>query len=182
MKRSTKAKIKNKLVNITLEILEYFYNTGGFTMDAMISKSAARKIFYGNFYRTYTEVPFAKWLYRLRDQGYLSYTPGTESIEFTFKTKLKFLRQIGKHIDESSHYHFLSFDIPETEKTSRDTFRRAIKELGYIQIQKSLWVINKDVFDIVQAICYKFGVGKYVVNVISQETDIDGILDKKFIE
>lgn len=181
MKRSTKTRIKDKLVNITLEILEHFYNVGGFTMDAMISKSAARKIFHSNFYKTYTEVPFAKWLYRLRDQGYLSYTPGTESIEFTFKTKLKFLNQIGKQIEESPHYHFLSFDIPETEKTSRNMFRKAIKELGYIRIQQSLWVINKDVFDIVQTICYQLGVGKYIINIISQETDIDGILDKKFI-
>lgn len=182
MKRSTKNKIKDAVINITIDFLEQMYIAGGNIAVASISKKEAYKIFHGNYDTTYTEVPFAKWLYRLRDRGYITYTHGSDSIEFTFKTKLKLIKQIGKTIDESNSYHFISFDIPETLRKSRDTFRKAIKDLGYKQIQKSLWVINKDVFDLVQSVAYGIGVEKYIVNVISAQTDIDGVLDKMFIQ
>jgi len=182
MRRTTKTKIKERLVNITIDLLEHFYNAGGNFLTASISKKEAYRIFNSNYYQTYTEVPFAKWLYRLRDQGYVTYSPNSESIEFTFKTKLKLLKQIGQKIDESTKYHFLSFDIPEKLRKSRDTFRGAIKDLGYERVQKSLWVINKDVFEIVQAVAYEIGIEKYLVNIISAQSDIDGILDKKFTD
>lgn len=182
MKRSTKNKIKEKVVNITIDFLEHMMFVTENIMAASISKKDAYRIFYGNYETTYTQVPFSKWLYRLRDRGYIRYTHGSKSIEFTLKTKLKLLDKIGKSIEESNNYHFISFDIPEKSRKSRDSFRDAIKDLGYKQIQKSLWVINKDVFEIVQSIAYGIGVEKYVVNVISAQSDIDGIIDKMFIE
>ena len=180
MKRTTKTRIKEKIVNITVDLLEHFYNAGGNILAGSISRKEAYRIFNSNYYGSHTEVPFAKWLYRLRDQGYVKYTPKSESIEFTFKTRLRLMKQIGKKIEESTSYHFLSFDIPETLRKSRDTFRKAIKDLGYIQVQKSLWVINKDVFYVVQQIAYEIGIEKYVANIISAQSDIDGVLDKKF--
>jgi len=180
MKRSTKAKIKDRMVNITIEILEYFYNMGDMTAKAIINKSLAKSVFDKNIYKTYTEVPFANWLYRLRDQGYLKYTADSESIEFTLKSKLKLLNLIGKKAAETNYYHFISFDIPEKLKKLRDAFRRAIKNLGFKQIQKSLWVINKDVYQLVQEIALELKVEKYIVNIISAQSDIDGVLDKLF--
>ena len=180
MKQKVKNKIKQKLVNVTIDLLESFYNAGGDILTASISKKEAYKIFNSNYHNTWTEVPFAKWLYRLRDQGYITYTKGSDSIEFTFKTKLKLMSQIGKKVNESNNYHFISFDIPEVLRKSRDSFRTAIKSLGFKQIQKSLWVINKDVYQVVQLISYGLGVEKYIANIISSQSDIDGVIDKMF--
>lgn len=182
MKRTTKNKIKDKLVNITIDLLENFMFSGEKLLAMSLSKKEAYKIFYNNYYLKYTEVPFAKWLYRLRESGYISYFRDSESIEFTFKTKLKLMKKIGSRIKESNSYHFLSFDIPEEKRRNRDSFRRAIKDLGYKKIQKSLWVINKDVFEIVESLAYEMKVEKFLVNVISAESDIDGVLDKIFIK
>jgi len=181
MKKTTKTKIGDKLVNITIDLLEYFYNVGGNTFDATISKQKAREIFYGNYYQTHTEVPFAKWLYRLRDQGYITYTPGSDSFEFTLKTKMKLIDKIGNIAVESIYYHFVSFDIPEKFSKARNAFRRALKALGFKRIQDSFWVINKDVYSFVQEIAFELKVEKYIVNIISAQSDIDGVLNKMFI-
>ncbi|MCX6812805.1 MAG: hypothetical protein NTW79_04310, partial [Candidatus Berkelbacteria bacterium] len=149
---------------------------------APLSKKEAYKIYYGNYHHVYSEVPFAKWLYRLRDSGYINYKHNSESIEFTFKTKLKLMNKIGEKFEESNLYHFISFDIPEELRRTRDSFREAIKDLGYKQVQKSLWVINKDVFEIVESVAYEMKIEKYLVNLISKESDIDGVLDKMFIK
>jgi len=182
MKRSTKAKIKDKAVNITIEILEYLYNVGGMTFDASISKKTASNIFHQNFYQTYTEVPFAKWLYRLRDQGYLKYTPGSDSIEFTTKTKLKLIDKIGSNATELENFYFISFDIPETKRSDRARLRQALKALDFRRIQDSLWVTNKNVYNLVQEIALELNVEKYIANILSQQSDIDGIISNMFVK
>lgn len=182
MKRSIKAKIKDKAINITIELLEYFYNIGGMTFDAAISKKAAYKIFNQNFYKQYTEVPFAKWLYRLRDQGYLKYSTDSDSVEFTTKTKLKLIDRVGITTGELEQFHFISFDIPEYRRNARARLRQALKSLGFKRIQASLWVTNKDVYDLVQEITLELNVEKYIANIISAKSDIDGIIDKMFLE
>lgn len=182
MKRSTKAKIKDRVINITIELLEYLYNVGGTTFDAAISKKAAYKIFNQNFYKQYTEVPFAKWLYRLRDQGYLKYSADSDSVEFTTKSKLKLLDRVNLASTELDQFHFISFDIPEYRRSSRANFRIAIKSLGFKQVQASLWVTNKDVYNLVQEFALELNVEKYIANIISAKSDIDGIIDKMFIK
>lgn len=180
MKRKTKNKIKDKLLNLTADLLESLYFAGGDTFLAAISKKEAFRIFNENYYHKYTETPFTKWLDRLRRQGYISYAPGSTSFEFTSKTKIKLAKAIGSRIGESNNYHFISFDIPEPQRKSRDNFRKAIKNLGCRKIQKSLWVINKDVYDYIQMLAHEFKIEKYVINIISSQSDIDGILVRMF--
>lgn len=38
-------------------------------------------------------------------------------------------------------WRVVAYDIPEKNKTSRDYFRRKLKEMGFRQIQDSLWVV-----------------------------------------
>jgi len=180
MKRKTKAIIKNKLLNITADLLEQLYFMGGDTFSAALSKKSAFKIFNNNYYHKYTETPFTKWLDRLRSEGYVSYEHGSDSFEFTTKTKLKLAREIGENCSEHDIYSFFSFDIPETKRTQRNKFRIAIKKLGCKQIQKSLWVTNKNIFDYVQLFALELGIERYIISIISSKTDIDGLLDKMF--
>jgi len=37
------------------------------------------------------------------------------------------------------------FDIPESERTSREFFRRFIREIGFQKIQQSVWATDRDV-------------------------------------
>ncbi len=37
------------------------------------------------------------------------------------------------------------FDIPESKRKIRDFFRSFLKEAGFIRLQQSVWVSNKDI-------------------------------------
>lgn len=180
MKKKTKVQLKNKLLNITADLLEHLYFIGGDTLSAALSKKEAYKIFNSNYYHKYTETPFTKWLDRLRNEGYVTYKHGSNSFEFTTKTKIKLAKLIGEKLPEQEVYSFFSFDIPETMRDNRNGFRHSIKNLGCKQVQKSLWVTNKDIYDLVQAFALEFGVEQYLISIISAKTDVDGLLDRMF--
>jgi CRISPR-associated endonuclease Cas2 len=42
-------------------------------------------------------------------------------------------------------YVIVIFDIPESERNTRSFFRRFLKEAGFIRLQQSVWVTNKDI-------------------------------------
>jgi len=54
--------------------------------------------------------------------------------------------------------------------------------LGFKQIQESLWVTNHGVYDLVQEIALEMNIKKYIINIISAKSDIDGAIDKMFIK
>lgn len=172
--------LKEKLLNITADLLEQLYFMGGDTFSAALNKKSAFKIFNSNYYHKYTDTPFTKWLDRLRSQGYVSYEHGSDSFEFTNKTRIKLAKQIGSKVNIADQLLFISFDIPETKRNNRNRFRKSIKELGCKQIQKSLWVSNKDIYDIVQVFALECEIGQYVITIVSSQTDIDGLIEHMF--
>ena len=180
MKKKSKNILKNKILNLTADILESLYFSGSNVSRGSISKYDAFNIFDQDYYHKSTETSFTKWLNNLRAQGYIDFEHGAESYEFTNKTKIKLAKQIGQKSVECDGYSFFSFDVPEKKRSSRDGFRKAIKSLGCKQIQKSLWVTNKDLYDIVQIYAHEFRIERYVISIISSQTDIDGLLDKIF--
>jgi CRISPR-associated endonuclease Cas2 len=91
---------------------------------------------------------------------------------------MKIIDSIAIKRNCEKYFHFISFDIPEGMKNERDKFRDLIKRLGFIQIQRSLWVTNQKVGDLVEMSAYECGVEKYVIYILSQKTDIDGIINK----
>lgn len=182
MKKKTKIILKNKILNLTADILESLYFAGGETSRGSISKYDAFNIFNSDYHHKYTDTPFVKWLNNLRTQGYVNFKHGAESFEFTNKTKIKLAKQIGQKCPVQDIYSFFSFDVPETKRSSRDGFRKAIKNLGCKQIQKSLWATNKDIYNFIQIYAREFGIERYVISIISSQSDIDGLLDRMFYQ
>ena len=72
----------------------------------------------------------------------------------------------------------MSFDIPAKFNYNRNKFRKIIKKIGFVKVQQSLWVTNKDVTDLVEAAIYECDVEKYVAYIVSQKSDIDGLITK----
>ena len=178
MKRETKDRIKS----ITADILEILFSALEDLGSASLSKRDAYRILYGsggNY--EWPDTKIGRWVESLRQKGYINVTDsarGERSIEFTNKGKLKIVESACQRRKGDKKYRFLSFDIPESMRPSRDRFRRSIKGMGFMQIQKSLWVIDKNVTEFVEAACYEYGVEKYVVYIVSEKTDIDGIIEK----
>lgn len=133
-------------------------------------------------YFKYSKSEYSRLMSNCKRDGYLNIKniKGQKSIEFTDKAKIKIIDKISEQKKIDGKFRFVSFDVPEDMKSSRNKFRRAIKKMGFRQIQKSLWVLNRNVGELVEFASYRYGVEKYVIYIISERTDIDGIIEKKF--
>ncbi len=83
-----------------------------------------------------------KTLYRLRRQRYIQ---GGAYIGYELTTKgesrlgmLKF-EMIEQAEEWDGIWRIVIYDIPEESKVARNTVRRLIKRLGFVQLQKSVW-------------------------------------------
>jgi len=180
----TSKKIRgSKVKNITVEILTDFLDIVEDLADLSFSRNAAYQMFNQNKNYDWPKTKIGRWLEGLKYSGYLEIKPeknGEKTIIFTNKGKLKVIDKIAQKNICDGKKRFVSFDIPEDERTKRDQFRRSIKNIGFMQIQKSLWVINKNVADLIELACKEFGVEKYVVYIVSEKSDIDEYIEQKF--
>jgi uncharacterized UPF0160 family protein len=86
--------------------------------------------------------------------------------------------EIADKIESDSHFRFVSFDIPELMRKNRDAFRRAIKKLGFKQIQKSLWVTTKEIGELVEMAAEEYSVADYIAYFVSESSNIDRHIEK----
>lgn len=70
------------------------------------------------------------------------------------------------------------FDIPESERKTRSFFRRFLKEAGFIRLQKSVWVSNKDIAEYVTDLVCSASAEKWV-NVIEASKISNFIIKKR---
>jgi DNA-binding transcriptional regulator PaaX len=175
-------KLKSKVKNITLEIIDCLLKFTETFLVASISKKDAWKIINGNYNFEWTRTKFAKQISSMEHRGYLNIVDsnGQKSIEFTNKAKIKVLDKLAERKKADNKLRFVSFDIPEDKRQNRNLFRKSLKKLGFKQIQKSLWVVNCNVGDLVELAAYEFQVEKYIVYLVSEKTDIDGLISKMF--
>lgn len=176
--------IKNSLKNavtLTVKFLEAICEM----MDTVGMHNIDRYTAYSAFNKVSPGISISKSsriLESLNNRGYLKINrnkSGT-SVELTGKAKMKIIDKIVRNIKSGNKHYFVSFDIPEDFRFKRDRFRRIIKNMGFIQIQKSLWVINKEMGNLVETAAYECEIEKYLVYIVSAKTDIDGIIDKRF--
>lgn len=176
MKKETKKKFKN----ITLSVIDLFLG---------IPESIINSFDRGEFYRTLqgnqtdqylTCSNIAKIIANLKRSNYISIEKSShgESIVFTNKAKLVIVDRLANKISSGQEFCLVSFDIPEKLKNNRDRFRRTIKRMGFCQIQKSLWVINKRIGDLVELAAIEYKVNDYVVYFISSESNINDYIKK----
>jgi DNA-binding transcriptional regulator PaaX len=113
----------------------------------------------------------SRMAYDLKRSKYIEVADG-DSVVLTNKARI---RIIEKTILESSDgkFRIVSFDIPESMKVNRNGFRRAIKRMGFVQIQKSLWVTDRNVGDAVELAAVEYKVSDYVAYFVSNVSNID---------
>jgi len=119
-----------------------------------------------------THIQISKMVYELARRKYLEFD-GSDSVKFTNKAKMRIVDVLAGDRGIGSKYYFISFDIPESKRAYRNKFRYAIKRMGFKQIQKSLWVSNKEVGDLVEAAAVEYEVNEYVAYFISERSNID---------
>lgn len=126
-----------------------------------------------------TSKQIANQFYELKRRNYIEIeSEGEVSIKLTNKAKIKIIDKIIEGKVKDDKYRFISFDIPERLHYNRDMFRRAIKRMGFRQIQQSLWVIDKNISDLVEIAAKEYGVEEYVAYIVAEKSNIDAHIEQ----
>lgn len=59
-------------------------------------------------------------------------------------------------------WRIIAFDIPEKKKVARNIFRQKLKDLGFKQLQKSVWAYKYPCLDEITFLIHLYEIGPYV--------------------
>ena len=110
---------------------------------------------------------------------------GSYTIVLTEKGKMKaltyhFEKMRIKDKKWDGKWRLVVFDIPEKIRKGRRALREKIKELGFYELQKSVWVFPYECKDEIDFIVEFFGLRKYVRYGVLESIDNDVHLKKIF--
>jgi len=77
-------------------------------------------------------------------------------------------------------WRILIFDIKINRNNTRDKLRRTLKAIGFVQLQKSVWVFPYDCEDLIILLKADFKVGKDVLYMIVDKIENDREIKKVF--
>jgi len=77
-------------------------------------------------------------------------------------------------------WRFVIFDIPEKQRAARDVLRDKLKEIGFIKIQKSVWVCPYECENEIDFIAGVYNVEPNVNYLVAQKVDHENYLKVKF--
>ena len=126
-----------------------------------------------------------KYLYRSKLIKRVENKDGTAAILLTDRGKLRALTYYFRNmkIEEKNwdgKWRLVSFDIPEKLRWGRDALRRKIKELGFYELQKSVFIFPYECKDEIYFIIEFFGLRKYVRYGVLESIDNDLSIKKVF--
>jgi CRISPR-associated endonuclease Cas2 len=156
-------------------ILELLFKTT-IVLGEKISRTGLHKYLVDELNSPSQNSKISKTVYELKRSGYLLFE--NDSVRLTNKAKMRIVDQVAAKSGKCKKYHLVSFDIPEIKRVERNRFRRAIKRMGFVQIQKSLWVSNKNIGHLVDAATEEYRVSDYVAYFVSESSNIDRFIAK----
>jgi len=77
-------------------------------------------------------------------------------------------------------WRFVIFDIPEKSRIARDVLRQKLKKIGFVLLQKSVWVSPYECEDEIAFITSVYEVEKYVNYIVASRVDHEQYLKSKF--
>lgn len=77
-------------------------------------------------------------------------------------------------------WRIVLFDIPETKRTARNNLILKLKELGFTQLQRSVWVHPFHCRQEVETISITYGLAKYITYLETDHIDSQDKLKKRF--
>ena len=77
-------------------------------------------------------------------------------------------------------WRILIFDIKENNRNTRDFIRRTLISIGFVKLQKSVWVYPYDCEDLVNLLKADFGIGREVLYIIADKIENEKVLLRNF--
>lgn len=172
----SKEKRKIKYGKITLDLLKIIAGFGEDFFDCFVDQQKIkRKIKNCDT----ASMRLLDYLRNLNNSGYIELKIKTVkgknkllSVKLTNKGRLKLLEDPNEERVDG-RWRLLSFDVPEKLKTKRNSFRCAIKRIGFRQVQKSLWACPFIKADQIELAINKYHLDKYVAYLVVSKTDIE---------
>jgi len=101
---------------------------------------------YPSLSKSQREKLIQKRIYSLRERGYIKETE--KGWELTSKGRIELIKIIlWKKLENEKwdgKWRLIIFDIPEMSRKDRDFLRRELKWIGFVELQKSVWIFHYD--------------------------------------
>lgn len=79
------------------------------------------------------------------------------------------------------NFRLVMFDVPEDKKNTRDVIRDKLKEIGFIQIQKSVFIYPFECKQQIDALCYWCGAKRYIKYMVVKITGGEEEIIEEFV-
>lgn len=148
-----------KTVDGYIRVEDFLYNT---------------HIYAKGYDRPLKKASFAQALRRLRERGLIELVSEKEVLikltdeGKTFAVWEKFRKLEGIW---DKKWRIVAFDIPQTHYLIRDLFRRRLKEFGFKQLQKSIWISKVDCTDLLRRYIKDLGISRWVSVLEAENVD-----------
>ena len=162
-------------MTLVKEILLQAYDTGLFLYEIYPKRYGGRNL-PRNRQIVYNTIS------RLKKEGYLKEieTKGRKRYIATLKGKAKILAYLKKDKKWDGKWRIVVFDIPETERRMRNFFRKKLAEIGFRQLQESVWICPYDIADTVEELIVLCRAKPYIHYLLVEELDNRDVLMKLF--
>lgn len=124
--------------------------------------------------RPLKKASFAQALRRLRDKGLIEYVNEAEIlIKLTDQGKSQAIWEKMRHLSAvwDGKWRIVAFDIPQVYTLTRNVFRRRLRELGFKQLQKSVWISKTDCTELLRKYVKDLGIAKWVSVLEAENVD-----------
>lgn len=126
--------------------------------------------------RNYSRSRVLQAVKRLRKQGLVDLIDGEKLIMKLTDEGLNFrIKEKIKTSDEKwdGKWRLVVFDIPEKRRAARDLLRIRLKDWGFRQLQKSIWISKKNCTEVLRKFVSNLGVGEWVMVIESDNIGLD---------
>lgn len=125
---------------------------------------------------------------RLKQKGYIVWEErkGKRYMRLTDKGRIYVqrytsgAREIPKPRRWDGRWRIVIFDIPEHKKGMRDRVRRMVVDLGFFQLQKSVWVHPYECEELITLLKADLRIGKDLIYIIADAIEYDKPLRQHF--
>jgi phenylacetic acid degradation operon negative regulatory protein len=133
------------------------------------------KLYTTGYDRLLKKSSLAQAIRRLRQNGLVELDQSKLIIKLTDAGRSQALRKkfLDANLPWDKKWRIVAFDIPETHRTTRNLFRRKLKELDFKQLQKSLWISKIDCVEILRNYIKSLGISSWVTVLEAENVDFN---------
>lgn len=185
---------RNLRTSVMVDALLNTVMVGGLVATTLVAPNALQvldkplKVYFKKMDKRSREREYQRLLRYMKQQGLIKYT--TEDYEHGIyltakgrkraaQTELNKL-EIKKPKEWDGCWRLVIFDIPETRKLGRDSFARKLKELGFVQLQRSVWIYPFACKEEIAIVAYQYEVRRYVTYLEAGYIDSQDKLKERF--